>query len=249
MTSFDFSTLGQWPDDCSRQQIFMLNLQNKLNVMVNAVNAASADTVLLSQTGEPTQGQWETAYTAQTGKAVPIPPSAQLIWFNPTTNEIAGVYGTFTGTTTVYKRGMRYGSGIIHATASALDNTSHTSNRTLQENSAVLPSITITTYVQTILNLEFGVSITSGGANAGIDFLLNSVKVGTQYSLIAPYDGIISGLGIGRYTCKYLIDPLPAGTYTIRPLFGVVGSVYSGTNIIWGGANNVTRLYAEAIVK
>lgn len=249
MASIDFTTLGQWPDDCSRQQAFMSNLQSKLNTMVAAANATAADSVILSQTAEPTQGQWETAYTAQTGKAIPIPPSAQLIWFNPTTSEIAGVYGTFTGTTTIYKRGMRYGSGIIHTNALVLDQVARSSNRTLQENSSLLPSVTITTYVQTILKMEFGVSITSGGANAGIDFLLNSVKVGTQYSLIPPYDGILSGLGTGRWTCKYIIDPLPAGTYTIRPLFGVIGSVYSGTNIAWGAANNVTRFYVEAIVK
>lgn len=249
MANFDFSALGQWPDDCSRQQLFMLNLQNKLNTMVSSVNSASADVVVLSQTGEPTQGQWETAYTTQTGKSIPVPPSAQLIWFNPTTNEIAGVYGTFTGTSTIYKRGMRYGSGIVHAVASANDINSRTSNRTLQENYSLLPSVTITTYVQCILNLEFSVSITSGGANAGIDFLLNTTKVGTQYSLVPPYDGIVTGLGVGRYTCKYTIDALPAGTYLIRPLFGVIGSVYSGTNIVWGGGSNVTRLYAEAIVK
>ncbi len=227
----------------------MQNVQNKLNGLVDDAQALAADTVLLSQTGEPTQGQWETAYTAQTGKAVPIPPSAQLIWFNPTTLEIAGVYGTFTGTSTVYKRGMRYGTGIIHALETAYDAVSHTSNRTLQENAAVLPTVSITTYVTTSLKLSFSVSITSGGANAGIDFLLNTTKVGTQYSAVPPYDGIVSILAVGRWTCQYIITGLPAGTYTIRPLFGVVGSVYSGTNIIWGGANNVTRLTAEAIVE
>lgn len=248
-TNFDFNTLGLWPDDCNKQGSFMLALQTKLNSLVSVAQAASADTVLLSQTTEPTQGQWETAYAAQTGKSIPIPPSAQLIWFNPTTSEIAGVYGTFTGTSTVYKRGMRYGSGIIHAMATAYDNVARSSNRTLQENSALLPSVTITTYVTTTLNLEFSVSITSGGANAGIDFLLNSTKVGTQYSAVAPYDGIISTLGVGRWTCKYVITDLPAGTYVIRPLFGVVGSVYSGTTIAWGGASNVTRLTAEAVVQ
>lgn len=249
MATLDLSTLGQWPDDCVRQKYFMLGLQTKLNSLVAASNAASADTVVLSQTSEPTQGQWETAYTAQTGNAIPIPPAAQLIWFNSVTSEIAGVYGTFTGTTTVRKRAMRYGSGIVHASAVAYDNVARSSNRTLQENSALLPSVTITTYVQTILKLEFSVSITSGGANGAIDFLLNSTKVGTQYAIVAPYDGIVSGLGVGRYTAQFMIDNLPAGVYTIRPLFGTYGSTYSGTVIGWGGANNVTRLSAEAIVK
>lgn len=248
MPNFDFTSLGQWPDDCLRQQLFMLNLQSKLNSLVASAGANGVYTVLLSQTGEPTQGQWETAYTSQTGKSLPIIPSAQLIWFNPTTNEIAGVYGTFTGSTTVYKRSMRYGSGIIHAQASAYDNTARSSNRTLAENYSLLPSISLTTYVTTMLKLEFSVSITSGGANAGIDFLVNLTKIGTQYQSIAPYDGIISGLAVGRYTLKYIIPSLNAGTYTLRPMFGVVGSVYTGTNIGWGGANNVTRFTAEAVI-
>lgn len=249
MANFDFTTLGLWPDDCNRQQAYMVNLQNKLNSLVDVAKAGAADSVLLSQTTEPSQGQWETAYTAQTGKAIPISPSAQLIWFNPTTSEIAGLYGTFTGTSTVYKRSMRYGSGIIHAMGVANDIVSHTSNRTLQENAAVLPSLSFTTYVVTTLNLEFSVSITSGGANAGIDFQLNNTKVGTQYSLVPFYDGLVSTLGVGRWTCKYTITDLPPGIYTLRPMFGVVGSVYSGTNIVWGGGNNVTRLSYEAVVK
>lgn len=244
----NFSSLGQWPNDCVQQQLYMSRLQTKLNALITSANGSIADTVLLTQTAEPNQAQWQTAYTTQTGRSLPIPPSAQLIWVNSLTSEIAGVYGTFTGTTTVQKRTMRYGSGIVHALATAYDVTARSSNRTLSENSALLPTVTITTYVQTVLKLEFSVSVTSGTVGA-IDFLLNSVKVGTQYGLIAPYDGIVSGVPVGRTTCQYTIDNLPAGTYVIRPLFGAFGSTYSGTTIAWGGANNVTRLSAEAIVK
>lgn len=248
MTNIDFNTLGVWPEDCLRQQAFMSRLQNKLNQLKDEVETASSSFVLLSQTTEPTQGNWESAYTAQTGGSTPIPTSATLVWFNSATSEIAGVYGTINGTGTVQRRGMRYGSGITHFQSTQYDNNARSSNRTGYENISLVPSISMTTYVITNLILEFSVSITSGGSNGGIDFLVNTTKVGTQYASVPPNGGIIEGLQSGRNTARFVVPNLPPGTYTLRPLIGVVGGAYSGTSIGWGGNGNVTRFSAMAVI-
>lgn len=247
---FDFNQLGNWPEDCIDQQDFISQLQTKLNELKDYALQNTADVVVLSQAIEPTQSQWEYAYVTQTGKSLPIPATAVLLWYNTSTSEIAGEFGTITGFPTVEARFYRYNTGLVLVDDFSYDNTARSSTRSLFDNQSVLPTeITFSIPVPCLVILMFSATITANGSGAGVDFMLNETKIGTEYYAVQPNGGIHENLASARFHIAVPVDNLPAGTYTARALLGNVGAPASPAALGWGGANNVTIFGVQAVAK
>jgi len=247
--TFDFLSLGAWPSDCFDQEVFIENLQTKLNELREFVDLNASYVILLSQTTEPTQGQWETAWIVQTGLPLPIPASAVLLWYDTTTSTFGGNYGTVTGFSTVYKRVPEYIKGTFTYINQINDAASHSSLRSLYDNGAALPSITFTTYVPTTVIMEFGFTCSAGATNAGSDFMLDNVKLGTQYSSVLPNGGILENFAAPRQFMSFILPAVPAGAHVARPLLGVVGAPATPSTVTWGGLGATTSFSLRAVVE
>src|SRR5215213_6227149 len=125
--SIDFFTqLSQFPQDELSRLIWFEQMKVLLNNLDTQVNASMIDTVTLSQASLPSQANWETAYTSQTGKALPIPPTARLLWWDTTNNRFGGVFGTLNNDDTVYARASANSKGANAILGSHLLNSAHT---------------------------------------------------------------------------------------------------------------------------
>ena len=249
-TDFNFNSLGSWPADCIDQQDYMTQLQTQLNAFKNYMLDNSADVVVVSQPTTPSQSQWEFAYVNQTGKSLPIPSAAVLLWYNTSTSELAGQFGTVTGFTQVEPRFYKYNSGLTLVDDFTYNNVAQSSTRSLFDNQSFLPAeITFSIPVTCLVLLHFSTTITANGSGAGVDFMLNEIKVGTSYYQVQPNGGIHENLASARFHITVPVDDLPAGTYTVRPLLGNVGAPASPAALGWGGANNVTLFGVQALAK
>jgi hypothetical protein len=246
----DFTDLGVWPDDCFDQQIFIQTMQDKLNELREYVEANLSSVVILSQATEPTQGQWEAAYTVQTGFALPIPASATLLWYDTTNSQLGGQYGTITGSATVESRTAEYVPGTILVSDVEYDATARSSSASLMGNGAFLPEITFTTDVICTLFIDFNFVMTTTNVASGVDFMLDGVKLGSQYQAVPPNGGLVENLPITNLqSVSYVLEDMPAGIHTVKPLLGVAGAPGTAPTLAWGGANNVTSFAIRAMVQ
>jgi hypothetical protein len=240
MTDF-LAELGGYPTNHAAQVDFF----NRLKVLLQSVNTKITDSaaafVTLKQATEPTQLEWETAWVAQTGKALPILPNATLYWINATTNTFGGTYGVLVGSSTVIRKESAFQSGSTFYVGSSF-NTDYVSAFTGNIGTSLtsFPTLTFTAPVTSNLLLDFSlyVNLASGSGNWGIDFLLNGVKVGTQYLGAALNQGIVNSNRAGHLQAMFVATNVPPGTHTVQALFGVTGSPGSPPTLQFGGLTN-----------
>lgn len=244
MTSF-LNNLGNWPNDCNNQRAYLQNLETNLQNLELYLTENTAQVVLLSQTTEPTQEQWEDAYTDQTGNALPIPATTQLLWFNTAQDTFGGVFGTIPGSVTVYRREHLYPkNSIVHYSMSALATSVTGVTSSLYENFSNLPSITFTNYVPCRVVMEFSITtqITAGTGTWGVDFLFDGIKVGSQYHSILANSGLQNLDYSGNLTTAIMLNDILPGTHLVRPMWGVTNSPASPPTLAIGGGTRGARI-------
>jgi hypothetical protein len=193
--------------------------------------------VVLDQTTEPTQLQWETAWIAQTGLAAPILPSATLVWIDANINEVGGIYGTTPLSTTVVRHESRYPiSGNAFHQVAYLTSTVST-NVAIGINNSNHPTMTVNWPVRADMLLMYTlyVHLSSGTGTWGGDFMINGVKVGTRDLGIPTITGIINHAASGQLTVVHLIPEVAPGTYTIQAIMGVTGAPATAPTLAYGG--------------
>lgn len=230
------SQLGTWPSDCIGQQQYIDRLRQLLTNTVTYFNSLSADAIYLKQDIEPTQLEWEAAWLAQTSKSLPISAGGTLLWWDTVSGVLGGVYGTVVGSGIVYKRENSYVKGSAYYIGSDVETTTITGlTSAILANGSIMPSLTF--YIPTACNLDIycavPFAITAGTPTLGIDAVLDGVKLGSE----APYSfnpnrGVVEGTANGILTCRLLIPSVAAGTYTVRPAFGLANGT-SGTYSVY----------------
>lgn len=196
-------------------------------------------TVILRQATEPNQAAWESAWTTQTGLAVPILPSATLIWFDNINNYVGGVYGTTHLTDgIVYSREARYprsGHSYIKSvelTAAVSSNSAMGLNLTNHPSQSFYLPLLSDILLEYILTVG---SLTGSGLYGG-DFLFDGVKVGTQYLGMPATMGIQNYPSAPQqvYIAARIPDVLP-GNHTVQAMLGVTGAPATAPTIAYGG--------------
>lgn len=243
--------LGLWPSDYSRQlewvNRFKLKLQQANDFIVDSIGLV----VTLYQATEPTQLEWETAWTAQTGLPTPIPATADLLWFNTSENAFGGIYGTVIGSTIVYARTNRYPrGGAIYVNSGYKTDRINPLTHNIGAQLSNYPALTFTLPVVSDIVMEFSlyVKLNSGTGQWGADFLINGVKAGTQYMGIPTNQGIFNGHTHGQIAAKFTLSNAPAGTYTIQSIFGVTNNPVSPPNLIIGGVSGADSYGARVLL-
>jgi hypothetical protein len=248
----NFMSIGLWPSDPLEQQLVMQQLKLALRSKTDSLFETAAYRVELKQTTVPTQGQWESAWTAQTGLPTPILPSATLIWTdtNYTPNVIGGIYGTTPLSTTVVRRESRYPVGGTSYFGSASLSAAVSNNAAINTNNSSHPSLTAVLPVVSDLLLTYSlyVNLVSGTGNWGADFLVNGVKAGTQYQGISTVSGLVVSNTSGLVQATIHIPNLPAGSYKIQALFGVTGAPTTPPVIAYGGIGAGANQYGYRVL-
>lgn len=242
--------MGQWPDDYARQ----LEFWNRLKTLLQQANSFVIDNaglvVLLEQATEPTQAEWEDAWELQTGLDLPIPPSAQLHWWNTNEDDFGGLYGTVEGNVTVYRRDNLYprGASILMETAYKTDLLSSV-QYAIGTNLADHPNVTIEVPVPVNLTLEYLLyaNLSAGSGFWGADFLVDGIKVGTQYLGVATNWGICNESASNLVHAEHTIYNVAPGEYLIQALFGVCGSPASPPTVQIGGISGATAFGARVL--
>ncbi|APU89119.1 hypothetical protein Rctr85_101 [Virus Rctr85] len=251
MTIVNFvAQMGIWPNDYARQLEFFNRLKSLLQTANNFVIDNAGLVVLLEQATEPTQTQWETAWTTQTGLSLPIPPSAQLHWWNSSADVFGGLYGTVEGNTAVYRRDHIHPRGAVVAVdqaykVDALSGWTQSIGTRLSD----LPSLEIEIPTICDVELSFGlyVHLASGSGTWGVDFLWNGVKVGTQYLGIAVNQGIHGASAAGFLFARHVLSDVQPGTYEVQALFGVTASPASPPSLTIGGPSGASAYGARQL--
>jgi hypothetical protein len=251
MSDVNFVTdLGIWPNDYPRQLSFINDLKLRLQRANNFIVSNAGLTVTLKQAAEPTQSDWETAWIAQTGLSLPIPPSAQLLWWNTNTDRFGGMYGTVEGNETPYRRDHAYprGGTVMIKTNYKVDQKSLTYRigSVLSDH----PSVTIDLPVKADLYMEYSlfVSLSSGSGQWGGDFLVNGVKVGTQYYGLAPDQGIVNAMTSCQLRVPFILADAEPGEYTVQAIFGVTATPASPPTLVIGGASGAGSYGARQLI-
>lgn len=249
--NIDFmAKLPPWPGHDPASQIFWINqLKTLLTNLDDKIEAALVYSVLLEQATQPTQGDWETAYTTQTGLALPIPASTILQWWNTANDRFGGLYGTLAGGDgTVYARDNRYSPGQVIAFAAAYKNDAVNVTTGISAIVSTQPTVTLELVVPARIRMAYSLmtDLTASSGTWGADFTINGVKVGGQYYSIAANRGLIERNNDGVVRAEAETPLLAAGTYVIQALFGVT----SGTpTVAIGGNNGIRLLWAEAVAE
>lgn len=249
--NIDFmAKLPPWPNQDPAGQVFWINrLKELLTTLDDRIENALVYTVLLEQATQPTQGDWETAYTTQTGLSLPIPPNTVLQWWDTTNDRFGGLYGTLSNSDgTVYPRDNRYAPGqvIDFASANKIDAVNVTTG--ISAIISTQPTVTLNLVVPARLRMGYSLmtDLTASSGTWGIDFTINGVKVGGQYYNIASNRGLTERNNDGVLRAEAETPVLAAGTYVIQALFGVT----SGTpTVAIGGNSGVRLLWAEAVAE
>lgn len=249
--NIDFmAKMPPWPGHDPAGQVFWINrLKELLTNLDDRIEEALVYSVLLEQATIPTQGDWETAYTTQTGLSLPIPPNTILQWWDTTNDRFGGLYGTLSHTDgTVYARDNRYGPGQVIAYGSDYKNDSVSVTTGISAIVSTQPSVTLILPAPARVHMVFTLmtDLTASSGNWGADFTINGTKVGTQYYSVASNRGLAERNSDGLLRAEAQTPVLAAGTYVIQALFGVT----SGTPTVGiGGNNGVRLLWAEAIAE
>lgn len=221
--SIDFlAQLPIWPADPADQ----INWFNRLKVLLNNQNAeieaGVVDVVTLSQSAEPSQSDWETAYTTQTGKSLPIPATARLQWWDSTNSRFAGMYGTLLNSSTVYPRSGLTSPGATSVFSSDVETAGHTVDYVIGESLVNHPSLTITVAVPTKFQLMYSLltTLSAGSGSWGGDFLINGVKAGSLYYALAANRGLVERTTTGQIIASLTTPTLNPDTYVIQAILG-----------------------------
>lgn len=248
MTTVDFfSELPIWPRDVIDQEDWFNQLKTKLNNLDAIIDAAVVDVVTLEQSSEPSQSDWETAYTTQTGKSLPIPASTKLQWWDTTNNRFGGEYGTLLNDTTVYPRSSVNSPGSIALAESDFKSDSHSVDYDLGSNVSNHPVVTFTSNVRMKLHLIYQLmtTLSSGSGSWGADFLINGVKAGTLYYSLASNRGITERTTTGQLIAQVVTPTLEPDTYTIQAIFGRTNSTTPTVSL----ANSARILLVKGIAQ
>lgn len=214
--------LPPFPRDPLDQIAWFNRLKTLLNNMDAAIDNAVVDVVTLEQTTLPSQATWETAYTSQTGKSLPIPPSARLLWWDTTNARFGGVFGTLTNDDTVYARLSLNAPGAVHLMENDIVTGTQSVDYNIGENLAHYPSVTVSpnVAVKFRLALSLSLALSSGSGSWGGDFLINGVKIGGVYYALASNRGILERTTAGQILIKAETPTLEPDTYEIQAIFG-----------------------------
>jgi hypothetical protein len=215
-----FAQLPVWPREHLDQSDWLDRMKMLLNNLDAQINAGVVDVVTVEASTEPSQATWETAYTTQTGKALPIPATARLIWWDTTNSQHGGVYGTLSNDDTVYPRGSLNSPGSIGLMESASLTASHTVDYVIGENLVNHPTVTVLINLPMKLRLIYSLVPSVSAASAGADFLINGVKAGTLYYSLASNRGIVEVQANGQCIASLETPTLNPGTYIIQAIFG-----------------------------
>ncbi len=247
----EFLQLPVFPNNYIDQIIFFEMLKTAAQNATNFALANNSGVAQVSSASEPNQAQWEAAWVAK-GYALPIPPSAILIWWNSTSNIVGGQYGTTpTSAGTVYSRDTRNPRGgtnfydvveLSAAVASTVSigvaNTNH-------------PSLTFTLEVLSdlILTYALSVDITVGTGEFGGDFLLDGIKVGTNLHALPANIGISNAAFGGPLYVEARVPNVAPGSHTVQAIMGVIKSPITPPTLAYGGltAYGIRTLTIRAI--
>lgn len=249
MTIDFFSRLPNWRNNSADDESFIQQLKVLLNQMDASVNASIVDVVLLEQASLPSQADWETAYTSQTGKSLPIPPIARLQWWDTTNSRFGGEFGTVLNDTTVYPRITRNSPGSIHIaeTAQIASTTSISPIEDLDYSASYNPTLDVTISVPCYLELMYLLSyiLSSGSGSVGIDFAINGVRVGPLYYNLPVDRGVYELTDTGQICAVVRTPTLQPGTYSILPLFGNTNGTSPTGAISPGSQTLIVKGYAS----
>lgn len=252
--TFNFDSLGPWPTDTIGQQTWVSRMRAMLADMEQYFTGVAPVVVQLDQSVEPSQAEWETAYMAQTGQNLPIPPTADLVWYDSSQSRVAGHYRTIEGSSTVWRREHSWPRGATVVLESASFGTARSITYYIKENPTLFPLVTVIlpTACDLILTAVFAATLVSGTGFLGVDFLMNGVKVGDVYYATASDQGIVNISTSQLVVCEAVIRNLPAGTYYIQMVIGITNSpaappTYSIGGVSGGSANGVYQLTARGI--
>lgn len=242
MTINWLNNLPVWNNDIQDQTLWIQQFKAMLQQQTNEILLKQHDVIYLAQATEPSQGQWETAYTAQTGKvAPPIPPYATLIWWDSNNNIMGGQYGTVSGDPTVYRREHKYPKGgTVYFGKAHLGAQVSGSTAAINTNNVNHPSLTFTlpTACMLLLTYTLSVKITAGSGQFGGNFLLDGQNVGVVYYGLAASRGIVEASWDSELIVPAIIPVLAAGQHTVQALFGTTGNVASPPTLQYGGTTS-----------
>lgn len=242
----NFMNIGQWPADPLEQQLLINQLKLALTSHTDSLYALANYTVIIEQSTEPVQVDWETEWAAQTNRALPILPSATLLWINTNIDDVGGIYGTTPlDTTTVIRRESRYPVGGTKNHSAYLSAAVSSVNTAINVNNSNHPSVTFTQYVvaDMILTYELYVHLVSGTGTWGADFLINGEKAGTKYQGINTAAGIINNAASGLLKVSLYLPNMPIGEYTVQAIMGVTGAPASAPVLSYGGIGSGASQY------
>lgn len=256
----DFMALPIWPgsSDNMEQQLFFSDLKLALKSATSALFQTGSYKVKLTQPTEPSQSQWEAAWTAQTGRSLPILPTAILLWIDSATNQTAGVYSTTSlDSGTILRRESRYPRSGVSYRNIVVATSAQSSNAAIGINNSNHPSLTWTQPVKAdvLFTYQLYVLLSSGTGTWGADFVLDGVKLGSQIFGTATNSGIINNSASGDLMVACLAPNVTAGQHTVQVIFGVTGSPASPPTLAYGGVGSgagqygVRELVVEAITK
>ena len=242
-----FSKLPAFPRDPMSQVIWIDRLKEILTNRDTEIKNLEVDVVTIAQGSVPSQANWESAYTTQTGKSLPIPPSARLIWFNTNINAVGAIYGTLTNSGgVVYLQQNRFSKGniidiVVNSAYDATLGVAYALGEVLGDHPAV--EVFIAVPARLLMSYIVGVQFTAGTGVVGADFLLNGIKVGSTYYNLPVTEGITRSSTSVAFVTHAWTPVLEPGTYEVQPIFGIV----SGTPTIDLVENRQT--YVKAIAE
>jgi len=245
------SRMGPWPSDIIDQREFIARLEEWMNDLYTYVNEHAADVVTIEDTSEPNQAAWESAYTTQTGKSLPIPPNAILIWYDTTNLRLGGLYGTTASDSTVINRGPRNAPGQIIYLGYDNDATSQTIATKVGESFVGMPSLTFTLPVKCRLEIYASayITIASGSGPFGIEIYLDGVKVGTEYFGI-PEDLALFQSSVAEFlNGRVMIEDVDVGPHTVEMSIGFSGAQSTPVQVTVGGNSSAGNGYISLVVK
>ena len=228
MSNLNFD-LGVYPNDPASQIVYFNQIKQLLINLDTQVNALTSDVVELAQSTEPTQGEWETAWTVQTGKSLPISKNASLYWWSTVTDTLGGCYGMLLDSATVLRKDSKYSRGGIGYFGSSYTSDLVQSSSPIGAQNSPHPSLTFE--LNQVMDLELTYQlyfIKVGGVAAnkvGADFLLDNVKVGSDIYSIATDDGVVSSTDSGLLLATAVVTGVSAGAHTVQAIYGYVGGV------------------------
>lgn len=223
---YNFAQLGVFPSAYAEQREWFDRLITELNKVTSYIEQNTSDVVVLEQATLPTQMQWEAAWTAQTGKPTPISQNATLFWWDTSINDFGGIFGVMRGDNTVRPHQARFpqNANVLLLTSETL--LSAGGQFYIGDNIDIVPDITFTSPIPLTLELyyEMGVTYSAGTDPVGIDFLFDGIKVGTSQYGLAQDTGITNRATTGVLRCRAFLPNVPAGTHTVRLMYGATGS-------------------------